>query len=62
MSKKMGRPRIPAHLHAKPISKTVRFPIPAAKVASELSKGLKSGLITVDDVLRLIASKQNNKS
>lgn len=56
--KKMGRPSLPDHLKAKPISKAMRVPLVALDAVNEVIKGIKAGAVTERDVIEFIESKK----
>ncbi len=51
--KRIGRPPVPKHLKAKPVSKSVRIPLEIADVIKQLSDLYRNGTITIDDMLAL---------
>jgi hypothetical protein len=51
--KKIGRPTIPSHLKAKPISKTLRVPLEIIDAMKNITSGYRDGTISVSDIRRL---------
>jgi len=50
----VGRPSMPDHLKAKPISKAIRVPIALSGLMQQIAAEYKKGSISLDDVLELV--------
>lgn len=50
----VGRPAMPDHLKAKPISKAIRVPIELSDLMKKIANGYKEGSITIDDLRKLV--------
>lgn len=51
--KRMGRPPVPVHLKAKPITKPTRVPVEIASLIKQLAEAYKKGVVTIDDISAL---------
>ncbi len=51
--KKIGRPTVPSHLKAKPISNTMRVPLEIISALKNIVSGYRDGTISLSDIKRL---------
>lgn len=61
IKKRVGRPSVPEHLKAKPITKPVRVPVGIASVIKELADAYKAGNITADEIRALVEKGKDDE-